>query len=221
MVVLASDTITPPLLPRNIDMGLPRGALLAARKVEFVTSTDTTTVKHHVATNWPTRTKIIFASCVAAAVVLVFALILFLQCRRRRRARMLSPRDGHRSSSMAIAANQQGGFQPVLVRQLTDRMGGQAGREKGEGGDGRFSEQPGGGMYYHIDNHNNSHHHLNGGPYGGTGHQHHHGGHHHGGSGAGDEKFETVPLGGGGAGVAPARPGGIYRFGERQSRFSP
>lgn len=218
MVVLASDTITPPLLPRNIDMGLPRGALLAARKVEFVTSTGTTTVKHHVATNWPTRTKIIFASCVSAAVVLVFALVLFLHCRRRRRARMLSPRDGHRSSSMAIAANQQGGFQPVLVRQLTDRMGGQEGRGKGEGGvDGRFSEQPGGGMYYH--NHNSHHH--NGGPYGRTGHQHHQaGGHHYEGPGAlGDEKFETVPLGGGGAGVTPARPGGIYRFGERQSRF--
>lgn len=190
MVVLASDTITPPLLPRNIHISHSNFHPVLSRKLNSVITT--TNNKHNMANNWSTRTKIIFAVCCVAAIFLVFALALFLQCRRRRRAGMTSPRD--RSSALAIAENQgYGGFRPGLVNRLNDQMG----RRREKEDEARFSEQPGGGMYY-----DGTHRDLP------------------------SEKFENVPLEGRGhhlavGGAAPTRPGDIYQYGDRQSRFSP
>lgn len=210
MVVLASDTITPPLLPRSIHMrhaNLHPVSSSSSRSLHSVTTT-TNNNKHNMTNNWSTRTKIIFAACCVAAILVVFAVALLLQCRqRRRRARaMTSPRD--RSSALAIAENQgHGGFRPGLVSRLTDQMGGNKDRD-GDENEVRFSEQSGGGMY------------------------HYNAGTRRGDHLAPSEKFETVPLGGPAAaggggghgqlgGAAPTRPGGIYRYGDRQSRFSP
>lgn len=184
MVVLASDTLTAPLLPRNIRF-LPRK----------ISTYSTTNRNHNVANNWSTKTKIIFAVCVVVVILLVFALALFLQCRRRRRNR-------NRSSMEAIAENQgygRGFVGPGMVRKLTTPMDDtEKGRDAAaaEGPDGeRYSGQstrPGMGIY---------------GQHGGVG---------------GEEKFENVPLEGEGDGhVPPRRPGDIYRYGDRKSRFSP
>lgn len=201
-VVLPADTLTAPLLPRTIR--------------------HTTHQTTNMANTWPTQTKIIFAICIAVAIVLVAALAILLQCRRRKRRRLAH--HNNRNTMETLAANQGwgsssstvGGYNPGLVRQLTDQMRQQ--EKQAEGGQGkgkekeRFSERSGtvAGMYDAQD----AMHHC-----------HHTASHDGRGGAAGEGAFENVPLdgpGAHGAGAAPLRrPGDIYRYGDRQSRFSP
>lgn len=201
MVVLASDTITAPLLPRNIHF----------HTLRKITTSTTNNSRNNAANSWSTKTKIIFAVVVVVVVLLVLALALFLAWRRKRLAR-----GANRSSMETIAENQgYGAFNPGIVRQLTDQMDGKSaaagyGDEGGQQPHERFSVQSGPGMYGGGG--------LRGNPHGvGAG---------AGGAGVGpaiaeeDEKFENVPLEGG---APPAKPGQIYRFNQPTgpSRFSP
>lgn len=195
MVVLASDTITAPLLPRAIHFSQQH----TTRRGSAISGT---TSKNNIANNWSTKTKIIFAVCVAVAILLVLALALFLQCRRRRRERM---NNNNRSSMERIAENQgYGGYNLGLVQQLSFKMDAQEEEKERE----RMNQQKGNSnnmMYY----------------------------------GATKESAVTPPARGRavvvedddegtfenvsleGSEVTPTKPGGIYRYGDRKSRFSP